>query len=128
MKYYDEENARWGYLNTIQPDAKDVARAYRAWARRFLTAGVSGKSTRRKSGPFLVQWRHYRDGYSFATEKEITLTHPVTWLCAIHEFAHLIEQRERTKTTRRRYHGKRHAELVDEMARDLIRKGWDVKR
>jgi len=128
LKYYDEENARWGYLNEIEPTESQVVSALRAWGNKLLRAGVSkNKPSRRKTRPFLVQWRHYREGYSWATEEEITLTYPVTWLTVIHEFAHLVEQRERAKNSRARYHGKRHRQIVDLLARDVIKRGLDVR-
>lgn len=120
LKYYAEEEARWGYLNDIEPNELQVVRAIRRWSDRYFSADT------RKRGrlPFRVQFRASESAWSWATKDGITFTYPVNWLLVVHEFAHLIQWRRNYKP--RIWHDDYHRRLVDELCRDIIKQGYDV--
>lgn len=120
LKYYTEEESRWGYLSDIEADGLTVVRAIRRWADKYLQAD-SGKHSRL---PFRVQFRHAKSQWSWATNETITFTHPVNWLLVAHEFAHLVQWRRKYRN--RVWHDSYHRNLVDELCRDIIRQGYDV--
>lgn len=120
LKYYAEEEARWGYLNEIEPDELEVVRAIRRWADRYFSAHQG----RRSRLPFRVQFRSVESTWSWATKNVITLTYPLNWLLVAHEFAHLIQWRRGYK--RRIWHDDYHRRLVNELCRDIITRNYDL--
>jgi hypothetical protein len=122
LKYYTDEEARWGYLQGIEADEIQVVRAIARWANRYFPPRAGKRSRVR----FRVQFRAAASTWSWAEPNDIVLTYPVTWLLVCHEFAHLIQWRKRYR--RRVWHDDFHRKLVDELCRDVIIQGFDLER
>jgi len=119
-QYYGEERRRWPDFDKGQATDEEAMKAVKALLSYFLVRShyPEPKFVFRKGHP----------GAGSANFRSITFHHRPTWLTVIHEVGHMVHERRgrrrRPNGSKERWHGKRHARIVDAAANYAIKNGW----